>query len=119
MRTIVEHGPPVLRLLRLLLSQPQQRSGQYERRLLQTAEGAPLPAAIPRQPLPERLSDRELEILHLLATDLDGPEIARQLRVSVHTVRSHTKAIYAKLGVSNRRAAVSRARELELVRGGS
>ncbi len=112
-RTIVEHGPPVLRLLR------DQRSGGYARRLLDAAEGAPVPAAIPRQQLPDRLSDRELEVLQLLASDLDGPDIARRLVVSVHTVRTHTKAIYAKLGVSNRRAAVSRARELELVRGGS
>ena len=115
-RTITEHGPPVLRLLR---SQPEQHSGSYTRRLLDAAEGPTVGAVIPRQPLPDRLSDRELEVLQLLASDLDGPEIARQLVVSVHTVRTHTKAIYAKLGVSNRRAAVSRARELELVRGGS
>jgi LuxR family maltose regulon positive regulatory protein len=115
-RTITEHGPPVLRLLRSL---PDQRSSSDTRRLLDAAEGQTVPAAIPRQPLRDRLSDRELEVLQLLATDLDGPDIARQLVVSVHTVRTHTKAIYAKLGVSNRRAAVSRARELELVRGGS
>ena len=118
-RTIIEHGPPVLRLLRLLRSQQDQRSSGYARRLLDAAEGPTVPAAIPRQPLPDRLSDRELEVLQLLASDLDGPDIARQLLVSVHTVRTHTKAIYAKLGVSNRRAAMSRARELELVRGGS
>ena len=49
-------------------------------------------------------------MLRLLATDLDGPDIARELVVSLHTVRSHTKNIYAKLGVNNRRAAVRRAR---------
>ena len=54
-------------------------------------------------------------MLRLLATDLDGPEIARELVVSLHTVRSHTKAIYAKLGVNNRRAAVRRAAELGLL----
>ena len=62
-----------------------------------------------------RLSERELEVLRLLGTDLDGPEIARELVVSLHTVRSHTKSIYAKLGVNNRRAAVSRAAELDLL----
>jgi LuxR family maltose regulon positive regulatory protein len=67
------------------------------------------------QTLIEPLSERELDVLRLLGTDLDGPEIARELVVSLHTVRSHTKSIYAKLGVNNRRAAVSRAAELELL----
>jgi LuxR family maltose regulon positive regulatory protein len=58
------------------------------------------------------LSVRELDVLRLLGTDLDGPDIARQLFVSVNTVRTHTKNIYAKLGVNNRRAAVRRAEEL-------
>jgi LuxR family maltose regulon positive regulatory protein len=58
---------------------------------------------------------RETEILGLLATDLDGPGIARHLVVSLHTVRTHTKNVYAKLGVNNRRAAVRRARELGLL----
>ena len=57
-------------------------------------------------------------MLRLLGTDLDGPEIARELVVSLNTVRTHTKNIYAKLGVNNRRAAVRRARELGLPRTG-
>jgi LuxR family maltose regulon positive regulatory protein len=65
------------------------------------------------QALIEPLSERELDVLRLLGTDLDGPGIARELVVSLHTVRSHTKSIYAKLGVTNRRAAVSRAAELD------
>ena len=56
--------------------------------------------------------------LALTATDLDGPDIARELVVSLNTVRTHTKNIYAKLGVNNRRAAVRRARELDLSRTG-
>ena len=66
------------------------------------------------QGLIEPLSERELDVLRLLGSDLDGPEIARELVVSLHTVRSHTKSIYAKLGVNNRRAAVSRAADLGL-----
>ena len=54
-------------------------------------------------------------MLRLLATDLGGPEIARELVVSLNTVRTHTKNIYAKRGVSNRRAAVRRAEELDLL----
>jgi LuxR family maltose regulon positive regulatory protein len=62
----------------------------------------------------EPLSERELEVMRLLGSDLDGPGIARQLSVSVSTVRTHTQHIYAKLGVNNRRAAVRRAHQLGL-----
>ena len=65
--------------------------------------------------LVEPLSERELDVLRLLATDLDGPDIARRLFVSVNTMRTHTKSIYAKLGVNSRRAAVRRAEELDLL----
>ena len=63
----------------------------------------------------EPLSPRELDVLRLLGTDLGGPDIARELVVSLNTVRTHTKNIYAKLGVNNRRAAVRRAEELGLL----
>jgi LuxR family maltose regulon positive regulatory protein len=53
-------------------------------------------------------------VLRLLDTELNGPEIARQLVVSLNTVRTHTKNVYMKLGVTNRRAAILRARELDL-----
>ena len=67
------------------------------------------------QALIEPLSERELGVLRLLGTDLDGPEIARYLTVSLSTVRTHTRNIYSKLGVNNRRAAVGRAEELDLL----
>ena len=54
-------------------------------------------------------------MLRLLGTDLSGPEIARELMVSLNTLRTHTKNIYNKLGVNNRRAAVRRAEELDVV----
>ncbi len=62
----------------------------------------------------EPLSERELEVLRLLRTDMSGPEIARECMVSLATVRTHTQNIYTKLGVNNRRAAVRRAEELNL-----
>jgi LuxR family maltose regulon positive regulatory protein len=65
--------------------------------------------------LVEPLSERERDVLRLLASDLSGPEIARELVVSLNTVRTHTKSIYAKLGVNSRRTAVRRARELDLL----
>jgi LuxR family maltose regulon positive regulatory protein len=67
------------------------------------------------QRLIEPLSERELEVLRLLGTELGGPEIARELRVSLNTLRTHTKNIYTKLWVNNRRAAVRRADELNLL----
>jgi LuxR family maltose regulon positive regulatory protein len=66
-------------------------------------------------PPKEALSDRELEVLRLLRSELSGPEIARQLIVSLNTLRSHTKSIFAKLEVNNRRAAVRRGEELGLI----
>ena len=63
----------------------------------------------------EPLSERELEVLKLLGTELSGPEIARKLSVSLNTVRTHTKNIYSKLGANNRRAAIRRAEELDLL----
>jgi LuxR family transcriptional regulator, maltose regulon positive regulatory protein len=64
--------------------------------------------------LVEPLSERELEVLKLLRSELSGPEIAQYLIVSLNTFRTHTKNIFNKLGVNNRRAAVRRAEELNL-----
>ena len=60
----------------------------------------------------EPFSPRELEILRLLKSELNGPEIARTLFISVNTVRFHTKNIYQKLRVNNRLEAIQRAKEL-------
>ena len=121
-RVFVGEGPPMASLLTAVT---RQRAGwDYVRRLLAACadDGATAPATTPveqatrRRPgLVEPLSERELDVLRLLATDLDGPDIARRLFVSVNTMRTHTKSIYAKLGVNNRRAAVRRAEELDLL----
>ena len=63
----------------------------------------------------EGLSERELEVLRLLATDLTGPEISGRLFMSVNTFRTHTRHIFTKLDVDTRRAAVTRAGELDLL----
>jgi LuxR family maltose regulon positive regulatory protein len=109
-RIFADEGPPMASLLRAAAKQGIARN--YVRRLL-AAVTKDAPAS---QGLIEPLSERELDVLRLLGTDLDGPEIARELIVSLNTVRTHTKNIYAKLGVNNRRAAVRRARELDLSR---
>jgi LuxR family maltose regulon positive regulatory protein len=63
----------------------------------------------------DALSERELQVLRMLSTELSGPQIARELFVSVNTLRTHTSHIFAKLAVSSRTAAVRRARETGLL----
>ena len=115
-RIFADEGPPMASLLRAAAKLRIARN--YVRRLLaavnQTEDSTPV-----SQGLIEPLSERELDVLRLLGTDLGGPDIARELVVSLNTVRTHTKNIYAKLGVNNRRAAVRRARELDLSRTGN
>ena len=107
-RVFLDEGEPMTTLLRVAA-----KDRAYARRLLAAAASAPPQAA--SDGLVEPLSDRELDVLRLLQGDLSGPEIASELFVSVNTVRTHTKNIYAKLGVSTRRAAVHRGAALGLL----
>jgi LuxR family maltose regulon positive regulatory protein len=111
-RIFVDEGPPMAALLEAAAK--DGIAPTYVRRLL-TAIGEDEDVTPARQDLIEPLSERELDVLRLLGTDLDGPEIARELNVSLNTMRTHTKNIYGKLGVNNRRAAVRQAEELELL----
>ncbi|MBE7384639.1 MAG: helix-turn-helix transcriptional regulator [Leptolyngbya sp. SIO1E4] len=121
-RIFAEHGTPMVRLLQAALT--RGITPTYTQRLLLAAETwgqqpkesthPPIYPSTP-QPLIEPLSQRELEVLRLLNTELTGPEIARELVVALSTVRTHTKRIYSKLNVTNRRAAVKRAAELDLI----
>jgi LuxR family transcriptional regulator, maltose regulon positive regulatory protein len=111
-RIFVDQGPPMAALLEAAAERGIAAS--YVRRLLGAFDKGE-PGTPVRQDLIDPLSERELDVLRLLGTDLDGPDIARQLVVSLNTVRTHTKNIYAKLGVNNRRAAVRRAGELDLL----
>lgn len=63
----------------------------------------------------EPLSERERDVLQLLATDKTGPQIADSLFISLNTFRTHTKNIYAKLGVSNRQGAIRKSQTLGLL----
>jgi LuxR family maltose regulon positive regulatory protein len=74
-----------------------------------------MPEDPPVPPQAGQLSPGELKILRYLPTNLSRPEIAAELSVSVNTVSTHIRSIYAKLGADDRSAAVRRARELRLL----
>ncbi len=67
------------------------------------------------EPLAEPLSERELEVLVLLASGRSNREIAKDLFVAVGTVKTHTNNIYRKLGARNRAEALAKARSLKLL----
>ena len=118
LRLFLDEGPPMTELLRAAERRPDPAaSAEYAALVLRAAKrdhgAATAAAAVPSSD--EGLSDRELEVLRLLATELTGPEIARHLFVSVNTLRTHTKHIFAKLDVNTRQAAVRRATELGLL----
>src|SRR6266508_1049609 len=108
----VAEGPPMASLMRAVA---KQRIAPSNLRPLLAAVYKTEDSTPVKQGLIEPLSERELDVLRLLGTDLAGPDIARELIVSLNTVRTHTRNIYAKLGVNNRRAAVRRATELDLL----
>lgn len=121
-RLMLDEGAPMLELLREAAGS-SVCSARAQRLLdvaASTAEASTgIPQRMERSTLPgtmvAALSDRELHVLRLLASDLSGPQIASELFVSIHTFRTHTKRIFTKLEVTSRRAAVSRARELDLL----
>jgi LuxR family maltose regulon positive regulatory protein len=104
-RLFLDEGQPMIELL-------TRDGGAHAQRLLAASA---TPSAPARPASDEGLSEREHEVLRLLATELSGPEIAGQLFVSVNTLRTHTKHIFSKLDVNTRRAAVHRAAELGLL----
>src|SRR5205085_5461661 len=78
-------------------------------------EKSSLPLAPPVQPLVEPLSQRELEVLRLIAQGLSNREIAERLFLALITVKGHNQRIFGKLQVKNRTEAVAHARELGLL----
>jgi LuxR family maltose regulon positive regulatory protein len=78
------------------------------------AAEVPHPPLATSQPLIDSLSDRELEILQLIARGLSNREISEQLFLALDTVKGHNRNIFAKLQVKRRTEAVARARELGL-----
>jgi LuxR family maltose regulon positive regulatory protein len=125
-RMFVDEGPAMTHLLSATAAQGMMPGyvemllaafpERLEAKALRLGDAAQAASLNPRAPdLVEQLSQRELDVLRLLGTDLSGPDIARELMVSLNTLRTHTKNIYDKLGVNNRRAAVHRAEVLKLL----
>jgi LuxR family maltose regulon positive regulatory protein len=120
-RTFVDAGEPMAALLHDAAAQniPATHSvaSDYMERLLAAFDTpktlAPRPAVA--QPLIEPLSDRELDVLHLLADGQTNQEIAQALCVSTNTVKTHLRNIYGKLDVHSRREAVAQANKLSLL----
>ncbi|MBX0328006.1 LuxR C-terminal-related transcriptional regulator, partial [Oscillochloris sp. ZM17-4] len=113
----LDEGPPLARLLATALAEGSEPA--YVRRLLAAfAAAAPVPeasASDPDTPEVEPLSEREREVLGLIAEGLTNQDVADRLYLSPHTVKVHTRNIYAKLGVASRTQAVARARALGLL----
>ena len=119
-RTFADEGAPMAVLLAELRTRPPAGQGfslAYLDKLIAAfggvAGGGAARAA--NSALVEPLSDRELEVLRLVAAGLKNQEIADRLVVVLGTVKAHINSIYGKLGVSSRVQAVSRARELNLL----
>jgi LuxR family maltose regulon positive regulatory protein len=113
-RSILDEGPLPANLLRHVT--PDEDIPQAYLDHLRTAgPSLAAPKTADSQPLVEPLSERELEILQLIARGLTNQEIATRLVLSLATIKWHASNIYGKLGISNRNQAVTRARELGLI----
>ena len=124
-RTFLDAGSALVPLLALC----RPAAPEYARRLLEafqaTGTSASQAAVPPGRPSPssrtpfergyEPLSERELEVFHLVATGLSNQQIADRLIISIRTVKKHIENIYGKLGVSSRTQAIAKAHELNLL----
>ncbi len=125
-RVFADEGPPMAALLGRLVA--AQRSGRaaagvplgYLAQLQRAFDGGragpePPPGAAAAPGIVEPLTGRELEVLGMLAAGRPNQSIARELVVSVNTVKKHVSHVLGKLGATNRTEAVARARELDLI----
>jgi LuxR family maltose regulon positive regulatory protein len=117
-RLFVDEGEPMAELLQAFRRQPSTANQAYIDKLLAAfgaAEQDKTSTVRRPSPIVDPLSDRELEVLRLMAAGLKYKEVAAQLVISLNTVRHHTKNIYGKLGVNSRAQAIAKAKELNLL----
>jgi LuxR family transcriptional regulator, maltose regulon positive regulatory protein len=132
-RRFVDEGPAMLSLLQTVDAEALARVPDYVHLLLSAFAGEQAtgvrPAAteshgrlVPvsslhssRFALEESLSERELEVLRLIATGRSNAEVAQALVIAVSTVKTHTNSIFSKLGVTSRTQAIARAHDLQLI----
>ena len=121
-RVFLDEGQPMMALIAQWLARAgAHRSRRYAVRLLSQFDAEPQIALATQDTehatggLVETLSPRELEVLQLIAQGRTNQEIARELIVSVGTVKAHTASIYRKLDVANRTEAAARARRIGLL----
>jgi LuxR family transcriptional regulator, maltose regulon positive regulatory protein len=120
-RLFLDEGAPMAELLRKVSIRTTTEIRAYAARLLaahykeQAEQPVPVVKALQGEPLIEPLTERELEVLHLIAAGWSNREIADKLVISVRTVKKHVENIHGRLGVGNRTQAAVRARELNLL----
>ncbi len=124
-RTFLDEGAPMMTLLVELVQQKREPNPTYKPSLtyvhrLLAAAGIQLTpqqnsARVQGQSLPEMLSERELEILHLIAAGLSNQEITQRLVIAMSTLKTHINHIYSKLGVNSRTKAILQARKMLLL----
>ena len=118
-QTFVDEGPPIARLLYEALS--QGIAHEYVQQLLMafpSEEPKPLEPStsqVPETEMVEPLSEREIEVLQLIAEGLTNQEIATHLYITLNTVKGHARNIYSKLGVKSRTQAVAKGKALGIL----
>jgi LuxR family maltose regulon positive regulatory protein len=115
-RAFVDAGEPMAKLLERMKDEGG-RMKPYVLKLLAAFKRQDHlhPSALSPQPLTEPITSRELEVLRLLAADLSAREMAEHLVVSVNTIKTQLKSIYAKLDTHSREEALEKARALKLI----
>jgi LuxR family maltose regulon positive regulatory protein len=118
-RSFVDEGPPMAKLLYEALS--REITPNYVQKLLaafpvdEAGKEPVKQTVVSNTDWIEPLSERELEVLHLIADGLSRQEIASRLVLSVNTVKTHARNIFSKLGVNNQMQAVGKARGLGIL----
>jgi len=111
----VGKGRPMAELLAEVVRQGVPGAA-YAQRVLDRFPGpAAQPGPASQAGLPESLSEREIEVLRLIADGLTYPAIAERLFISLNTVRYHVKGLYGKLAANSRAEAIARSRDLHLI----